>query len=193
MKFITGYWTRARRAGLACGVVLIWALAGCATLLGPREVTISEAELQRIVAQRFPFNNRYLELLDIEVSSPRVKMLPETNRIATEMDVRTSERFLRTAFTGRLAMNYGLRFEPSDRTVRLTNVRVDDFRIDGAPGAVRSQVNRIGAFLAEELLKDQVIHTLKPEDLAAAQGRGYQPGELKVTSSGVSLQLVPLK
>jgi hypothetical protein len=38
-----------------------------------------------------------------------------------------------------------------------------------------------------------VIHTLKPEDLKAAQGRGYAPGELKVTSRGITLTLNPLK
>ena len=173
--------------------VAIGSAVGCAALLGPRTIEVSEAQLRQSIARRFPVKNRYLELLDITVSAPRVKLLPETNRLATELEVNSSDRLFTTPFKGSLAINHGLRFEPSDNTVRLANVQVERFELDGIPSGLRNQLNRIGSFLAEELLQDHVIHTLTPDDLKAAQGRGYQPGELKVTARGIALTLDPVK
>ena len=178
---------------LVSAASLLLGLVGCAAVLGPRTIEVSEAQLQQHLAKRFPFSNRYLELLDITVSSPRLTLLPELNRIATELDISASDRLLRTPFKGSLALNYGLRFEPGDNTIRLDNVRVERFAIDGAPGAFHTQLSRMGALLAEQLMDNQVIHTLKPEDVQRVQGRGYQPGELKVTSRGIALTLNPIR
>jgi hypothetical protein len=174
-------------------LLVAFAVVGCANLLGPRNIEVSEAELQQIIARQFPVKNRYLELLDITVSAPRVKLLPDTNRLATELEVNSSDRLFKTPFKGSLTMNHSLRFEPGDNSLRLADVRVERFQMDGMPSGLQGQMNRIGSFLAGELLQDHVIHTLKPEDLKAAQGRGYAPGELKVTSRGITLTLNPVK
>jgi len=166
-------------------------LSACAALFGPRTIEVSEAQLQQHIAARFPYDSRFLELLDMTVSTPRVTLLPDSNRIATELDVSVSDRFLRSALKGTLALNYGVRYEPRDHTVRLAHVRVEGFRIDGAPTVLQGQLNRIGALIAEQLLHDQVIHTLNADDMQALQGRGYRPGELKVNSRGIALTLVP--
>lgn len=168
-------------------------LGACAGVFGPRNIEVSQEQLRQLVAQRFPVSKRYLELLDVTVSSPRLSLLPDTNRIATQLDVSASDRLLRTPLKGTMDLNYGLRFEPADNTVRLADVRVESFLIGAAPGPLQNQVNRIGRLLAEEMLDGQVVHTLKPEDVQSAQGRGYQPGDLRVTARGISLTLNPLK
>jgi hypothetical protein len=168
-------------------------LSGCAALLGPRTIEVSQEQLQQHIAARFPYHNRFLELLDIGVSAPRVTLLPDSNRIATVIDVSASDRFLRSALRGTLALDYGVRYEPSDHTLRLAQVRVEGFRIDGAPAAVQGQLNRIGALIAEQLLYDQVVHRLDANDVQALQRRGYRPGEVKITSRGIALTLEPAK
>jgi hypothetical protein len=70
-------------------------------------------------------------------------------------------------------------------------VRVASFLLGDAPSPLQNQLNRIGRLIAEEMLDGQVVHTLKPEDVRNAQGRGYQPGELKVTPRGLQLTLNP--
>lgn len=169
------------------------ALAACATFMGPRTIEVSEAQLQQHLARRFPYSRRYLELFDVTVASPRVTLLPEANRVATDLDISASDRLLRVPLKGSLALNCALRFEPGDNTVRLSDVRVDRFVIDSAPGILHSQTSRLGALLAEEVLTDRVIHTLNAEDIQRAQGRGYQPGELKVTPRGIVLMLEPVQ
>jgi hypothetical protein len=168
-------------------------LSACAVVLGPRNIEVSQDRLQQLVDRRFPVNKRYLELFDVTVSAPRLSLMPEANRIATQLDVSAEDRLLRRPMKGAMDLNYTLRFEPADNTIRLADVRVDSFLIGDAPGPLQNQLNRIGRLLAEEMLDGQVVHTLKPEDVQNAQGRGYQPGELKVTPRGIALTLNPTK
>jgi hypothetical protein len=38
-----------------------------------------------------------------------------------------------------------------------------------------------------------VIHTLRPKDVEAVQGRGYRPSELRVTPRGLLVTLLPIE
>ena len=185
-----------RRLWLTGGLsALVLGLSGCALLQpGPRTVAISEARLAQAIAGQFPFNNRYLELFDVSLASPRVRLIPGENRIGTELGYSIGALLpgSRTR-QGTLHLSYGLRFEPSDGTVRLADVRVDGFDVPGVPQAYASRANRLGGLLAENLLQDFVVHRLKPEDLQTARGWGYQPGALQVVPGGLQLQLNPVQ
>lgn len=178
---------------LVLGLAMV-ALAGCAALSpGPRSYTISQAQLLELIAKRFPFNERVAELLDLQALAPRIKLLPDTNRIATEMDLNLSERLLRSAFQGSLSMDYGLRFEPSDNTIRLTGVKVNSLQLTGVPERYQPLVNGLAPFLAERLLNDFSLHQISAKDLSVVNGWGYAPGGFQVTPQGLSISLTPRK
>jgi len=183
-----------RRRGWVVGVLLLAAAAltaGCAALMGQRDVEVSQAQLQQAVERRFPIERRYFELLDVTVAAPRVLLRPETNRLATEFEVLVSDRILHGQHRGTIVLNYGLRFEASDNSVRLTNVRIDRFEIDGASALLRQPFDRLGAQLAEQTLNERPVYTLRPKDIEAVQGRGYRLGDIRVTSTGLVLALLP--
>lgn len=173
------------------GAIGVVGVGGCAALFGPRDVEVSQAQLQQAVERRFPLERRYLELLDVTVAAPRVALRPEVNRLATEFDVLISDRIFRAQHRGTIGLNYALRFEPSDNSVRLTNVRVDRFDIDGAPALLRQQLDRVAVMLAEQTLNERPVYTLRPKEVEAVQGRGYRPGEIRVTASGLIVTLLP--
>lgn len=175
-------------------MLLAWGLAGCALLQpGSRSLHLSEAKLAAMIGDQFPFNSRYLELFDVVLERPQVRLMPVENRIGTAMGYRIGASLLGLRPTqGTLDLSYSLRYEPADQTVRLTQVRVERFDVPGVAPAYATRVNRLGAVLAEELLRDFVIHRLKPEDLRAAQGWGYEPGALQVVPGGLRLQLDPV-
>ena len=182
-----------RRRGWMAGALIaaaVW-LAGCAALVGPRDVEVSQAQLQQAIERRFPIERRYLELLDVTVAAPRVSLRPETNRLATEFEVLVSDRVFHGQHRGTIGLNYGLRFEPGDNSVRLTNVRIDRFEIDAAPALLRQQLDRLGTHLAEQTLNERAVYTLRPKDVEAVQSRGYRPSEIRVTSSGLVITLLP--
>lgn len=178
--------------------VRLWALlaalllAGCAAVLGPRTIVISEDQLQDLIAKRFPLSNRLLDVLDVDVALPRISIRHDTERIAVQLQVKTSDRLLRKPYQGTLALTCGVRFEPKDNTVRLADVRVERFEIDGAPPNVQRLVGPIGQMVTEQLLEGRVIYTVRPKDLEAVEGRGYRPGGIRVTSRGVEITLDPI-
>jgi hypothetical protein len=180
-------------AGLAVAAVVL-TVAGCAVFTpGPRTVQISEARLAELMARQFPFNSRSLEIFDVVIGTPRVTLLPETNRIGTAFSYSLGSALLGSRqFAGTLDLTYGLRFEPGDATLRLTDVRVEGVQVPGVPLAYRNQANRLGSLLAENLLRDQVIHRVSEQDLASAKGWGYQPGAFRVVPGAVQLQLDPV-
>lgn len=175
---------------LASGIAM---LAGCAGLFGPRTVDVSQAQLEELLARRFPLTRRVLEVFDVTVSAPRLRLLPEANRIATDFDLASTDRLLRAQHRGALGLSFGLRFEPSDNTLRVTQVKVERMQIDGAPALLQRQFERLGTLLAEQGLDDQVIHTLRAKDVEAVEGRGYRPSELRVTPHGLRVTLMPIE
>lgn len=186
--------TLSSRRRLALGSLVLLALAGCSALpTGPRQIHISEAQLLERIANRFPVKQRYLGLFEVTLDQPRLRLLPEENRVGTEV------RYLvglplpgSSDIKGQLELSYGLRFEPSDTTLRLTQARVERLDVDGLNAAQAAQVRKLGGLLAEDLMKEAVVHRLKKEDMESLAGRGYRPGALRVVPGGLQLTLDPL-
>ena len=168
------------------------ALAACATVL-PNTIEVPQARLQELIARRFPIDKRVLDAINLTVDSPRLSLQPESNRIAIELALRAeSGGAVAARAVGSLLVSEGLRYEASDNTVRLVDVRVERFTIDGLPGNWQRQLDRLGKPLAKALLEDQVLYTLRPKDVAVLEGRGARPGALRVTATGLSITLMPV-
>jgi len=182
-----------RRAWALLLTAVLWGMAGCADLTGPRTLTLTEADLARLLEKRFPADRRVMEVIDFRVERPQVRLLPEVNRIATEFAVTAADKLFGRSFTGRLALESALRYEESSHEVRLTQVRVNRLQFDGMPPPMQNTVNRLGGLLAEQLLNDVAIYTFKQGDLDRALQRGVQPGAVTVTSRGVEITLVPVQ
>jgi hypothetical protein len=186
-----------RRRCLALGAVPLVAgslgLAGCANLAGPRSVVYSEAELQALLARRFPLDRRMLEVLDVRITEPRVGLLPDQNRLSAELDVTATDRLFAGDYLGRLALTTALRVEPSDRSLRLKDVRVSRLTWDqrGTPGSERIQ--RLGSLIAERLLEDVSLHQFRAEQWDRLMDAGYAPPSVKVTRAGLELKAVPAR
>jgi hypothetical protein len=176
---------------LALLAVIGW-LAACAGLSGPRVITLSEADLARQIANQFPLERNLLGALNIRVDAPRVKLLPESNRIGTELDFTGGlSRAARTA-RGMISLDYGLRYDEASQMIRLTQVHVRSLQFDTLRDQPKAAVDKFGSLLAEQLLQDLPIYRLKPEDLKNAEGKGFRPGAVTVKPRGVEITLVPV-
>lgn len=166
-------------------------LAGCAGFGGPKVITLDEAELARLMAKNFPLERRALEILDLRLDAPRTTLLPQSNRLASDIELQATERLTARRYQGRLSMDYRLRYDEAAQAVRLADVRVQRLQFDDAAERLQPFVERLAALLAEQVLRDAVIYRFKPEDLQKAGQRGYQPGAVTVTSRGVEITLAP--
>jgi len=166
-------------------------LFGCS--VGPHTVELSQARLQELVARRFPVDKRVLDMIDLTLDAPRVGLQPEANRISVEVALHAKAGGpIQTRLSGSLLVSEALRFEPADNTIRLVDVEVERFVIDGLPSSWQRQLDRLGKPLARGLLEDQVLYTLRDKDVAAMNGRGLRPGDLRVTASGIEITLLPV-
>ena len=170
------------------------ALSACSPMRsGPRQVDVSERRLLDLISRQFPLKKRYLELFEIELSDPSLRLMPEENRIGTRLNFTANSPLNRSLpWTGQMALSYGLRYEASDQTVRLDSVRLDGFDLEGVPRAYVKPLRGAGTHVAENLMQNLVVHQFKAKDLRSVEGLGYQPGMLTVVPGGLRLQLDPL-
>ncbi|MGH8810007.1 MAG: DUF1439 domain-containing protein [Noviherbaspirillum sp.] len=172
--------------------VLALVLSSCATLLGPRDVEIPLAKLQESIAGRFPFNNRYLELLDVRVTNPRVALQPDTNRILTSMDASIAPPFVNKSWNGNMAVSGQPRFDPSRGALVLAEPRVETFNVSGLDPLYANKITLVGGLLAEQLLKDMPLYTFRPEELRVA-GTNLNPTKITTRQNGLVVTFEPAK
>lgn len=184
----------AGRRTIARGAAVLALLAtGCASAqFRPIDYTITLAQLTMQVAKRFPHTQPVAgDLVQLELSHPRLKLLPEANRVATNLDLKLIAQVIGAATAGALGIDYGLRYDPADRTIRMTNPKVRSVRLDGVPAQYQSWLDRNAPRLAENLLDGYVLHQVGERELAMASAMGYEPGSFKVTAEGLKVTLNP--
>jgi hypothetical protein len=183
-----------RRAAIVLAASGVLALLGCAAV--PRSITLSEAELQAQLARRFPLQRSVLELIDLQLSEPALQLDAASNRLSTELTLRAVERRLDgRSLHGRLALDYALRFEPSDASVRLVSPRVRSLQFDELPESWARRAGLLqqgGIALAERALDDLVLYRVPDKRLRALRAAGYRPGTLRVTPAGLEIGIEPL-
>ena len=173
---------------LAASLIAIIGLTGCTSLGGLRPLTLSQADLQRAIERHFPLQRRLLEVIDIQVVRPTVRLLPERNRIAIELDLAASERLSGRLVSGNLTLDHALRYEPADASVRLAQVQVQQVRLELDSGSLSPSSARVAALLAERLLDDFVLYRADPERLRQLQQAGVSAADIAVTARGVEIR-----
>ncbi|MEO8249901.1 MAG: DUF1439 domain-containing protein [Burkholderiales bacterium] len=158
----------------------------------PIDYTITLTQLTMQVAKRFPYTQQVAgDLVQLQLSNPRLKLLPDANRVATNLDLKLVAQVLGAGTVGALGIDYGLRYEPADRTIRMTNAKVRSVRLDGVPAQYQSWLDRNAPRLAENLLEGYVLHQVGERELAMVAAMGYEPGSFKVTADGLKVTMNP--
>jgi hypothetical protein len=183
---------------LSLAVIAI-SLVSCAAIKPqPKTLMISEAKLQQLINGQFPFNSKMLEVLDVGVSSPKISFDAANNRINTSLDLNVVGSGIvglltKREYKGGIDLSYGLRFEPSDNSVRMTDVKVGKLSVNGAPELMERPISRLGVALAQKLLSDQVLYKVSAQDMEAAKGWGYKPSAFKIAPGGLAITLDPVE
>jgi hypothetical protein len=167
-------------------------LTSCATIIGPQTREISLAQLQESISKRFPFNNRYLQLLDFRVTNPRVSLQPEGNRLLTSMDISIAPPFLKQSWTGNFAVSGQPQVDMAQNAVILAEPRVESLTVNGLDPLYSNQITRIGGFLAEQMLQNLPLYTFRPEELRYA-GVSFNPSRITTSQNSVVVTFEPVK
>ena len=181
-----------RRLLLSAGAWLAWCGVGHAGSGVAAQPTfkVSLEQMQRLVAERFPARYPVGELFNLDLDEPRLRLLPELNRLASEMVLQAAGPALRRSYRGSFDVDFALRYEQSDQSIRAHQLRVHSFRLAGMPPQTLQLLDAYGQALANQALLEVVLHRLRPSDLALADTMGLQPGQITVTPEGLLIGFV---
>jgi hypothetical protein len=167
-------------------------LASCATVIGPRRVELSQSRLQAGLERRFPLRNRMLELFDVQLTRPRLAIMPETDRVGLSLDVSVSPPFLRQSWNGTLAMSGHLVLDNVRNAVVLSATHVDSFDVEGMDGNHVRDLGRAADLLVNQLMRDMPVYTFHPDDLRYA-GVQFVPTRLETAPGALFVTLEPAR
>ena len=156
----------------------------------PPGVTVSTAVLQSSVAQRFPIRYPVQGLLNLDLQPPTLSLLPAQNRLRAAMVVDAAGPALNRSHRGTFDLDFALRYEASDRTLRAHQIRLGRLDFPTLKPAVTDLLNAYGPVLAEQSLREVTLHQLRPQDTAVFDGLGLQPGPITVTAKGLEVAFV---
>ncbi len=157
---------------------------------GPSGQRVSTGQLQQALARRFPLRYPAAGLFDLHVRTPHLRTLPDQNRLLAEMAIEASGPALHRAHEGSFDVDFTLRYEASDRTLRAQDLRLSRLRFPTLRPDVVKLLDAYAPALAAQSLQEVVLHQLQPQDLKAIDAMGMQPGPITVTDTGLVIGLV---
>jgi hypothetical protein len=179
----------AAASALWAGVLAL--LSGCAGLLGSHDVDISESQLTLLLARQFPMERKVLEVVDLSITNPQLTLIPQANRVGTELDVAAIDRLFGNTANAHIKLDYGLRFQPSDHTIRMTQVRVRELTLASGSSNLHGAAQRIGGLVAEGALENLVIYRMKPTQADEMDRLNLVASPITVTPQGLHMTVSP--
>jgi len=176
-------------AALCAGALAL--LSGCTSLLGTHDIDISESQLTLLLARQFPMERKVMEVIDLDITNPQLELMPQANRIGTELDVTALDRLFGSSAMGHVKLDYGLRFQPSDHTIRMTQVRVRDLTLSSGSNNLRGAAQRIGGLVAENALENMVLYRMKPAQADEMDRLNLVASPITVTAQGLHMSVAP--
>ena len=153
------------------------------------EYSATRAELQAAIAKRFPLRQRYAELFTVTLRDPQLGLDPANNRLSITAQLDIASPLLRPpGVEGWVTVSSALRYDAPARTLRLDRPRADRIEIQGLSGRDAERLQQIGAVVAQELLRDQALHTFDAKDLTVGN-KVYEIGTITVQHDGIKVQI----
>ena len=180
-----------RRAWLMVAVAgMSLAAAGCSGGAVPSSVSVSQQKLQEMLGKRFPREFPVAGLLHLSLTAPKLTMLPERNMINAVIPAELSGKVLKDKYRGDLNVDFALRYEPSDRSLRAYQIKVNQLNMDGLAPGMSEMLGTYATALADQALGQVVLYQLQDKDLALVDALSVEPGAITVTATGLTVALV---
>ena len=174
----------------ACTVALVAGVLAAPRVQAQPSYTVSLAQLHEVVAQKFPRSVPVQGLIDLTLQAPQLRLVPAANRLGALMAVNAAGPALRRSHVGSFDVEFALRYEPSDRTLRAHQIQLGRLDFPSLKPSVTELLNAYGPALAAQSLGEVTLHQLRPQDTALFDAMGLQPGPITVTDKGLVVGFV---
>lgn len=159
----------------------------------PSSVSVTTQKLQEMVARRFPKEFPVAGLLQLRLKAPTLTTLPERNMLNAVIPAELTGKVLKESYSGQLNVDFALRFESTDRTLRADQIKVNGLEMNGLAPAMSDMLATYVNALAEQALGQIVLYQMQDQDLELANTLGVEPGAITVTPQGLTVALVQKK
>ncbi|HEU4850604.1 MAG TPA: DUF1439 domain-containing protein [Telluria sp.] len=176
----------------AAALALCLLLASCASMVGPQDVEIPLSKLQSRLEERFPARHRVLELFEVTLARPGLRLLPEADRVALSTDTEVRPPFTSELWMGSLAVSGRVFIDNGSNSLRLRDATVDDFRLDGIKPDAQRHLTRIANVLLKNVYSDISVYTFRPEDLRR-YGVQFRPTRVRIAPNAIVVTLEPVR
>lgn len=174
----------------ACTVALVAGVLAAPRVQAQPSYTVSLAQLHEVVAQKFPRSVPVQGLIDLTLQAPQLRLVPAANRLGALMAVNAAGPALRRSHAGSFDVEFALRYEPSDRTLRAHQIQLGRLDFPSLKPSVTELLNAYGPALAAQSLGEVTLHQLRPQDTALFDAMGLQPGPITVTDKALVVGFV---
>lgn len=175
----------AQAAGVALCLAAGWPAASAG--VGLSGYTVSLANLLAMLGERFPRRFPMAGIATLELRAPALALVPQANRLRARIPAELSGAVLPVPKEGAMEVEFGLRYEPKDRSLRAHDIALQTIEIDGLDPAAAALLRAWAPRLARQALGEVVLHRLEAKDLALLDGLGLQPGAITVTERGLAV------
>lgn len=145
---------------------------------------VGAGTLYEALSSRFPVRMGPPGLMQLQVSAPRLLLLPARNKLGAELVVELGGAPLPRVPAGEMEVLFSLRYEPADRSLRAHEAEIVDFRWPGMPPEALRSLRGVLPAMARDF-GEFVLHRFTPRDLAVPDTMGFDPSELRVVDDGV--------
>ena len=153
------------------------------------EYTASRSELQAQIVKRFPVAQRYAELFTVGLREPQLSLDARSNRAAVTAVLSIASPLLRPSpIEGTVSVSSALKYDVATRSLRLDQPKAERLELQGVGGRDAERVQQIGALVAQELLRDQVLRSFTAEELTVGR-KTYEISDITVVDDGIKVQL----
>jgi hypothetical protein len=167
-------------------------LAGCASIVGPREIEVPLSRLQESLDRRFPVQKRVLEIFNAELTRPQLSILADDGRVALSVDTSFAPAFSRKSWRGRMMLSGRLEVDATRNAIFMRDARVDQFVVDGIDEAQQRRLGAVANVLMDELTRDVPVYRFRPEDIRYA-GMQFMPTRIVTTPRALMVTIEPAK
>jgi len=155
-------------------LLLLAAASGFFLLRGEEfELRVTQQDLQERLDQKFPLTKKYLFLVDVTYSNPRVTLVSGTNRVTFSLDAALGNLSSATSATiqGTAEIVAGVRYDPGRYEFYLVDPAISSFELQGLPESIAPKAQKALQTVIQEYLDHFPIYRLQPTDIRKVTAR----------------------
>ena len=154
-------------------------------------ITFSLAQIQALVDAHFPMDEGVTGVIDLQLQAPRLRLLPEINRLGALQQARLRAPPSTQWLDARFDLQFALYYDATEHALYATTLKLRDMQLGGLQGQAVDLMRQYADGWLQRSLVEVALYRLTESDQARMKLLGVEPGPITVTPAGVRVALVP--